>query len=204
MESGKVSVPSAFGGFANHGMAGRDSVNYYNQGRVEAVLLAICPGDYVTVNLGINSSESGEAASYYTLMKSYYVEGILQRGGIPVIVTATPDGPVGNNLAADYDAATGKFTNSRGNGARNDVLRQIAEEEDINIIELGQWGEDWMNTLTMADVTAYNTANNTAYTTVLEMVQSWYVDHNHYKEYLGTKIGNYIFGQLEELAAAAE
>lgn len=204
VESGKVSVPSAFGGFANHGMAGRDSVNYYNQGRVEAVLLAICPGDYVTVNLGINSSESGEAASYYTLMKSYYVEGILQRGGIPVIVTATPDGPVGNNLAADYDAATGKFTNSRGNGARNDVLRQIAEEEDINIIELGQWGEDWMNTLTMADVTAYNTANNTAYTTVLEMVQSWYVDHNHYKEYLGTKIGNYIFGQLEELAAAAE
>ncbi len=199
VEGGMVAVPEVFSGFANHGMAGRDSVSYYNQGRVEAVLLAICPGDYVTVNMGINSKETGEAAAYYTLMKNYYVEGILQRGGIPVIVTATPDGPVGNNVSIDYDAATGKFTNNRGDGARNNVLRQIAEEEKLNLIELGQWGEDWMNTLTMDDVTAYNAENNTAYTTVLEMVQSWYVDHNHYKEYLGIKIGNYLLGQLEEL-----
>ncbi len=201
---GKVIVPSAFSGFANHGMAGRDSVNYYNQGRVETVLLAICPGDYVTVNMGINSSESGEAASYYTLLSEYYVEGIIQRGGIPVIVTATPDGPVGDRVASNYDSTTGKFTNSRGTGARNDVLRQIATEKNLNIIELGQWGEDWMNTLTAADVTAYNSANGTSYTTVLEMVQSWYVDHNHYKEYLGIQIGEYLLGELKNLAVEKE
>lgn len=192
-------MPDVFGGFANHGMAGRNSVSYYNEGRVEAVLLAICPGDYVTVNMGINTGDS-EPASYYTLLSSYYVEGILQRGGIPVIVTATPDGPVGNRVSMNYDAATGKFTNSRGDTVRNDTLRQIAAEKNLHLIELGQWGQDWMNTLTMDDVAAYNAANNTAYTSVLEMVQSWYVDHNHYKEYLGIQIGNYILGELADIA----
>ncbi len=204
VSDGKVVVPDVFSGFANHGMAGRDSVNYYNQGRVEAVLLAICPGDYVTVNMGINSKESGEAGAFYTLLSEYYVEGIIQRGGIPVIVTATPDGPVGDRVAGNYDSTTGKFTNSRGNGARNDVLRQIANEKGLTIIELGQWGQDWMNTLTAADVTAYNAANGTAYTTVLEMVQSWYVDHNHYKEYLGIKIGEYLLGELKDLTVDKE
>ncbi len=196
---GKVIVPSTFSGFANHGMAGRDSVNYYNQGRVEAVLLSICPGDYVTVNMGINSKETGEAAAYLTLLSEYYIEGILQRGGIPVIVTATPDGPVGNSLASNYNSETGMFTNNRGDGARNDVLRWIAQEKNIAIIELGQWGQDWMNTLTASDVTAYNAENGTSYKTVLEMVQSWYVDHNHYKEYLGIKIGEYIIDQLKAM-----
>lgn len=198
---GKVIVPSAFSGFSNHGMAGRDSVNYYNQGRVEAVLLAVCPGDYVTVNMGINSKETGEAASYETLLSEYYVEGIIQRGGIPVIVTATPDGPVGDRVATNYDSTTGKFTNSRGDGARNDVLRKIAADKGLALIELGQWGQDWMNTLTAADVTAYNKANGTSYATVLEMVQSWYVDHNHYKEYLGIIIGEYLLGELNDMAA---
>lgn len=197
---GKVNVPSAFSGFSNNGMAGRDSVNFYNQGRVEAVLLAVCPGDYVTVNMGINSSETGEAASYYTLLSKYYVDGIIQRGGIPVIVTATPDGPVGDRVSSNYDSITSKFTNSRGDSVRNDVLRRIAAEKDLDIIELGQWGEDWMNTLTASSVTAYNTAYGTSYTTVLEMVQSWYVDHNHYKEYLGIQIADYLLRELKDLA----
>ncbi len=197
---GSVQVPQVFGGFANHGMAGRDSVSYYNQGRVEAVLLAVCPGDYVTVNMGINSKETGEAAAYETLLRDYYVQGILQRGGIPVIVTATPDGPVGNRLAANYDQASGRFTNSRGSGARNDVLRRIASELDVKVIELGQWGQDWMNTLTADDVTSYNAAYGTDYKTVLEMVQGWYVDHNHYREYLGNQIAWYLLGELAVMA----
>ena len=58
-----VAVPDTFSSFSNNGMAGRDSVNFYNQGRVETVLLSVCPGDYVTVNMGINSKEAGESAS---------------------------------------------------------------------------------------------------------------------------------------------
>lgn len=199
VSDGHVSIPEELGGFANHGMAGRDSVNYYNQGRVEAVLLAICPGDVVTVNMGINSRETGEAAAYELLLSQYYVEGILQRGGIPVIVTATPDGPVGDREASNYNTATGTFTNNRGDGARNDVLRKIAAEKGLHVIELGQWGQDWMNTLTAEDVAAYNAKYNTSFTTVLEMVQSWYLDHNHYMQPLGEEIATYILGELAKM-----
>lgn len=202
VSTGKVTVPDVLSGFSNNGMAGRDSVSFYNQGRVETVLLNLCPGDYVTVNMGINSKETGEAASYYTLMSEYYVEGILQRGGIPIIVTATPDGPVGDKLSSNYNSETGRFTNSRGNGARNSELRKIAQEKRLNLIELGQWGEDYFNSLTMDDVNAYNYENGTAYSTVLELVQSWYVDHNHYKAPLGIKIGEYLLGEAAKLAEA--
>ena len=200
VSGGKVIIPDTFGNFSNNGMAGRDSVSFYNQGRVETVLLNVCPGDYVTVNMGINSKEAGEAAAYYTLMSDYYVEGIIQRGAIPVIVTATPDGPVGSYVNTDYDSSTGKFTNNRGDGAKNNELRRIAQEKNLNKIELGQWGEDYFNSLTMDDVNAYNEANGTSYTSVLELVQSWYVDHNHYKEPLGIKFGEYILSQLESIA----
>lgn len=193
-----VTVPDVFSGFSNNGMAGRDSVNFYNQGRVEAVLLSVCPGDYVTVNMGINSKETGEGAAYETLLSQYYVDGIIQRGGIPVIVTATPIGF--SDKSYPYDDATGQFDVDRGDGARNDVLRRIAAEKNLNIIELGQHFEDVFNAYTADDVTAYNADQGTSHATVLDMVKSWYVDHNHYYEYLGNMIAEYILGEVEFIA----
>lgn len=190
-------IGTTFSGFANHGMAGRDSVNFYNQARVEAVLLAVCPGDYVTVNMGINLKETGEGASYETLMTQYYVQAIIDRGAIPVIVTATPDGPVGTSVAADYDASTGKFTNNRGNGARNDVLRKIAKAKGLNLIELGQAGEDWLNNSTLDELKAYG--GDTTATDKLTLVQSWYTDHNHYKEPMAKWVAEFLFTKLNEI-----
>ena len=189
-------LPDVFGGFSNNGMAGRDSVSFYNQGRVETVLLNVCPGDYVTVNMGINSKETNEASAYYTLLSQYYVQAIIDRGAVPVIVTATPQGPVGNYVG---NYSNGVFTCNRGDGARNDVLRQIAQEKSLNIIELGNWGDTYFNSLTADDVTAYNAANGTSFTTILELVQSWYVDHNHYTAALGNKIAEYLLSELSDI-----
>ncbi len=199
--TGLVTVPDSLLSFSNNGMAGRDSVNFYNQGRVETVLLSICPGDYVTVNMGINSKETNESVSYYTLLDEYYVQGIIQRGGIPVIVTATPQGPVGS-YTGNY--SNGVFTCNRGTGAHNGDLRNIAQKYDLNIIELGYWGDALFNGLTDEDVAAYNEANGTSYTTVLELVQSWYpTDHNHYSSGLGTQIADYILGSVAEIAGGS-
>ena len=198
--SGYVTVPEVFSGFSNNGKAGDDSVVYYNAGRIETVLLAVCPGDYVTVNMGINSKAANEGSAYYTMMSDYYVKGIIQRGATPIIVTATPDGVNKPNTSGSYDEATGKFDCDRGDGARNGILRQIAKEQNLDVIELGQWGEDYFNSLTMDDVTAYNAANGTDFTTVLAMVESWYVDHNHYKQPLGEKIGEYILAEVAKIA----
>ena len=189
---------TSFGSFSNNGMAGRDSVNFYNQGRVESVLLAVRPGDYVTINMGINSKETGEGASYETLLRTYYIDAVAQRGAIPVIVTATPDGPVGSSEAADYNSTTGMFTNNRGDGARNNVLRALANEKGYNLIELGQAGEDWLNESTLDELKAYGGDQTAA--TKLALVQSWYVDHNHYKEPMGKWISEYMIKVLDEIA----
>ena len=186
-------IPEAFSGFANHGMAGRDSVSYYNQGRVEAVLLAINPGDYVTVNMGINSKETGEWASFPTLVSNYYVDGIIQRGGIPIITTATPGGPT-------RFYANGTFTSGRGDGAHNNDLRAIAAEKGLETIELGQHFEDVFNSYTEADVEAYNSEQGTSFTSVYDMVASWYGDHNHYKQYLADQIAGYMLGEAAKIA----
>lgn len=196
-----VAVPDTFSSFSNNGMAGRDSVNFYNQGRVETVLLSVCPGDYVTVNMGINSKEAGESASYYTLLNNYYVEGIIQRGGIPVIVTATPLGFSSSQYP--YNASIGKFTVNRGTGAHNGDLRKIAQSHDLNIIELGYYFENYFNSLTAEDVTAYNTENGTSFTSQVELVKSWYGDHNHYKQYLADKIGSYILDSVSKIAGGS-
>lgn len=200
--NGGVVLPNSFSSFSNNGMAGRDSVSFYNQGRVETVLLSVCPGDYVTVNMGINSKETNEGASYSTLLDEYYVQGIIQRGGIPVIVTATPQGPVGS-YTGNYNSSTGVFTCNRGTGARNGVLRSIAQKYNLNIIELGYCFDEYFNDINDEYLAAYNAENSTSYATVLELVQSWYVDHNHYKEPLGNAIGEYILDCLDEIAGGS-
>ena len=196
-----ASFSDTFSSFNNHGQAGRDSVNFYNQGRIENVLLAVNPGDYVTVNMGINGTESSD--TFITLMRDYYVKGIQQRGGIPVIVTATPDGPVGTAVSADYKPSNPvgqRFTNNRGTGARNGLLRKIAQELDLDIIELGYAGEAYFNELDLAGIEAYNAEHSTSFGSVLELVQSWYGDHNHYKEPLATWVANYNLTCLKEIA----
>ncbi|MCR5724233.1 MAG: hypothetical protein K6G80_04010 [Treponema sp.] len=207
-----VKLPESFSAFYNHGMAGRDSIQFYNQARLEAVLLAVAPGDYVTINMGINSRGDGEIESYPALMANYYVEGVIQRGGIPVILTRTPDGPVrgseADNWAGDYDVAAKKFTNRGAGGnaddARNGELRKIAAAKKLAVIEVGQYGEDLFNTFDAAYVKKYNEDHGTKFATPIEMVQSWYLDHNHYRAELGNIIGAYILDSLDKIAKNAK
>ncbi len=193
-----------FSSYNNHGMAGRNSASYYNQARLEAVLLAIAPGDYVTINMGINS-ETGEP--YEELMENYYLQGVIQRGGIPIILTHTAVGPVGRGLDGSlgtYDAETGKFNESRENDGRVKFLKGLAEKYNLPLIDVGKWGNDYFNSLTLDDLNKANTANSinqgyTAPATVLELVQSWSPDHNHYTEELGTMYAEYIMNELANI-----
>ncbi len=197
-----------FSSYSNHGMAGRNSANYYNQARLETVLLDIAPGDYVTINMGINS-ESGEP--YEKLIEDYYVQGVIQRGAIPVILTHTAVGPVGRGENGDlgsytYDEATGKYTfnESRETDGRVVFLKGLAEKYNLSVIDVGKWGNDYFNSLTLDDLDKANTANsiNQGYkapTTVLELVQSWSPDHNHYTKELGDKYAAYVMSELANI-----
>lgn len=81
-----VTLPDNIGSFVNCGYAGTDSAKYYNDGYLDRVLLNICPGDYVTVNMGINKNKvSNESGAYKTLIKDYFCKGIIERGGIQTV-----------------------------------------------------------------------------------------------------------------------
>ncbi|MCH5184853.1 MAG: hypothetical protein J1F64_01880 [Oscillospiraceae bacterium] len=191
-----------FSAYSNHGMAGRNSANYYVQARLEAVLLAVAPGDYVTINMGING-ESGEP--YEKLMEYYYVQGVIQRGAVPVILSHTPDGPNLSN-GGSYSEANG-FNVSRAADGRVKFLKSLAEKYDLEYIDVGTWGENYFNSLTTDDLDKANTANsvNVGYKApekVIDIVQSWYPDHNHYTKELGDLIAEYIIDSLKEIATA--
>lgn len=205
-EDGLVDVPEVFSTFSNNGMAGRDSVNFYNQGRVETVLLNVHPGDYVTVNMGINSrNESGnEAAAYPILMDNYYVKAIMDRGAIPVIVTATPLGYNSDPTKGFTVSSDGTIDCDRGTGARNGELRKIAQKYNLNIIELGYYFEDYFNNKIAIDGKTVSELAAEADTTALELIKSWYPDHNHYKQPLGIKIGTYILDCVAQIAGGSD
>lgn len=82
-------------------------------------------------------------------------------------------------------------------------MRKIAQSHNLNIIELGYYFEDYFNSLTAEDVAAYNAENGTSFTSQVELVKSWYGDHNHYKQYLADKIGSYILDSVSKIAAGS-
>ncbi|NDO18258.1 hypothetical protein FMM68_01030 [Lachnospiraceae bacterium MD329] len=199
-----------FASYSNKGWAGKNSASYYNLGRLEEILLSVAPGDYVTVNMGINSQ--GEEP-YETLMENYYVNGIIQRGGIPVILTHTAAGPVGKGAdgtlgSYTYDEATGKYTfkESREGDGRVQFLKGLAEKYNLNLIDMGKFGNDYYNSLTMDDIDKANVQNkdhaNSNYTapaSVLEIVQSWHPDHNHYTKEMGDLYAAYVMSELANI-----
>ena len=185
--------------YSNNGMAGRNSASYYREGRLESVLLSVAPGDYVTINMGINS----EGENYNKFMEDYYVQGVLERGAIPVILTHTPNGPVGSGY--------GTFDTSFHVTRDVPTLRNLAAKYSLPIIDVDTHFEEYFNSLLEKDFDTEvfplrNTENEngklagyTAPTTVLGVVQSWYPDHNHYTRELGTPIATYIMSRLNEI-----
>lgn len=87
---------------ANHSIGGRSSKNFISQGRLDAVLTQIRPGDYLYVQFGHNDNSYGvddryaAPADYRNYLRTY-IEGARQRGATPIIVT-----PVSRR---SYDAA---------------------------------------------------------------------------------------------------
>jgi fibronectin type 3 domain-containing protein/lysophospholipase L1-like esterase len=90
----------------NRAIGGRSSKNFISQGRLDEVLRLVKPGDYLFVQFGHNDATYGvddrfAAPADYAEYLRTYVDGAVQRGATPVIVT-----PVSRR---DFNATTGKF-----------------------------------------------------------------------------------------------
>lgn len=122
---------------SNHALGGRSTMNFIKQGRLNAVLTQVRPGDYVFVTFGHNDAGSvaGRGCTvekYQKYLEDWYIEGVRQRGGIPVMVT------LGNqNIFAAKD---GKIMQSFP--AYVEAMKKAAENKDCQLIDLNQKSRD--------------------------------------------------------------
>ena len=117
---------------ANHAIAGRSSKNFVTQGRLDTILNSIQEGDYLFVQFAINDANYNNEDRYapvsdgtYQYYIKKYVEGALNKGAIPVLVTTT--------------LSLGSTSNGRFVGSYQDycnAMKSIAAEYKIPCIDL--------------------------------------------------------------------
>ncbi|WP_202806607.1 fibronectin type III domain-containing protein [Kribbella catacumbae] len=115
----------------NKAIGGRSSKNFISQGRLDEILRAIRPADYLFIQFGHNDATQGvddryaSPADYKEYLRTY-VHGTRQRGAVPVLVT-----PVSRR---SFDPATGKFNVSFPEYVAKMV--ELAAEEEVDLVDL--------------------------------------------------------------------
>ncbi|WP_168220639.1 GDSL-type esterase/lipase family protein [Streptomyces sp. RFCAC02] len=117
---------------ANHAIGGRSSRSFVEEGRLDAILDEIEPGDYLFVQFGHNDGTVSRPerytppADYKEYLRDDYITGALERGATPVILT-----PVARRL---FNPATGALDDAFPEYER--AAREVAAEEDVPLIDL--------------------------------------------------------------------
>jgi len=124
---------------SNHAIAGRSSKSFYDNGRLTTILNEIKQGDYLFVQFGINDAAYNNAERYAPVCGSAvnptngsfefyinkYVEGALEKGATPVLVTTV----IGLKAYSN-----GRFVNSYDNYCK--AMKSIAAQYKIPCIDL--------------------------------------------------------------------
>jgi len=128
---------------ANHAIGGRSSRSFIEQGRLQAILDVIKPGDYLYVQFGHNDADSSKPerytspADYKMYLRDHYMAGATAKGAIPVLLT-----PV-NRL--DYNTSTGQFNESFATYAAK--VRELVNETGVSFIDLGARSRAYLNAI---------------------------------------------------------
>ena len=118
----------------NRAIGGRSSKSFIEEGKFDDLLEDVKPGDYVLVQWGHNDATAARPNRYvspadFEYWMQYYVDGVTQRGATPVLVT-----PVARYSYVSNADGTVTFV---GNFEKyGDVMRKMAEEQNIPIVDL--------------------------------------------------------------------
>lgn len=132
----------------NRSIAGRSAKSFNNDGRLDAILTEMHPGDYVFIQFGINDGAVNKperyisVEDYKTLITEKYIGEVEKRGGIPVLMTAS--------AAAWWDEENNNFMESRQDYA--DPTREIAEETGCAFIDANRIMTDAWNSMDKDEV----------------------------------------------------
>lgn len=116
--------------FTNKAIGGRSSKSFVKDGRLDAILTEIRPGDELFIQFGHNDASSvpERHTDPYTTYKQYlsmYVDGARQRHAVPVLIT-----PVGRR---SWDEA-GRFKNDFPD--YYEAMKQVAAEKNVPLLDL--------------------------------------------------------------------
>ena len=128
----------------NRAIGGRSSKSFVEEGKLDDLLEDIKPGDYLLVQWGHNDSTYSRPNRYvssadFEKWMQYYVDGALQRGATPVLVT-----PVARySYTADSDGNLVSFASNFE--AYRQVMMTMAEQQGLPLIDLTQRSIDLCN-----------------------------------------------------------
>lgn len=140
----------------NYSMGGRSFKNAYTEGRLNDVLLSGMVGDYVFIQFGHNDESTDEyrrygrgstEAMYQEYIEAVYLPAIRARGMIPILVT--PMSRIKGDAGSDY-----VYTNSFKTRQFPDILKQIAEDQKITLLDLNSASVAYYNEIGVEATTA--------------------------------------------------
>ena len=123
----------------NYAQNGRSTKSFRDLGLWDQVYAAIAPGDYVFIQFGHNDAKESDESRYaaawgaYQDNLRYYIDGVREKGGIPVLLTPVArrwfkDGRLDRNCHGDYPAA----------------MKAVAAEKEVILLDLTTATLDWL------------------------------------------------------------
>ncbi|MEV3856517.1 rhamnogalacturonan acetylesterase [Streptomyces sp. NPDC050095] len=116
---------------ANHAVNGRSSKSFVDEGRLDAILAAIRPGDLLLIQFAHNDEKSADPARYTEPWSTYqeylklYVDGARAKGARPVLATSVE--------RRKFDAA-GNAVPTHGDYPA--AMRALARQEGVALLDI--------------------------------------------------------------------
>ena len=126
----------------NYAQNGRSTKSFRDLGLWDKVYAAIEPGDYVFIQFGHNDAKESDPTRYaaawgaYQDNLRYYIDGVREKGGIPVLLTPVArrwfkEGKLDRGCHSDYPAA----------------MKAVAAEKDVTLLDVTTPTLDWIEGL---------------------------------------------------------
>lgn len=177
----------------NHAIGGRTARRFIDEGRLDAIVNELEPGDFLLVQFGTNDGNrtatyqlGDETIPYFldpaTDFKSYlqqYIDGARERGAIPVLVTPPP-----RNSAY--------CTGGNGTGGHAQAMRELGRAQGVPVVDL--------NALSVAHLMAICPAPTPEDFFLLRADGT--VDGTHFQENGARVLASLVAGGLREAAPA--
>ena len=125
-----------------HGLNGRSTKSFLDEGAFEPVKWAMGPGDLLLIQFGHNDEKADEARhtdpdTTYRENLRYYIRCARERGAYPVLITS-----ISRRLFDD----NGNFLPG-SHGAYPDAMRAVGREENVPVADMTAITEKWLSQL---------------------------------------------------------